>query len=171
MADDGYVLEYRLFDAGKNPFVSNNDQELKQPKMMFDAKKVGKKAHAAADIGKAGVPQVLVPGETAVPFDPKAGWKEGDMLPQYYVSRSAASGSAADNATVRGEWKDGKWTVVWARPLNLANADDKALKVGAPVTVGIAIHDDNVTTRAHHVSFPLKLGIGTKGDITAVTLR
>lgn len=171
MADDGYVLEYRLFDAGKNPFVSNNDQELKQPKMMFDAKKVGKKAHAAADIGKPGVPQVLVPGETAVPFDPKAGWTEGDMLPQYYVSRSAASGSAADNATVRGEWKDGKWTVVWARPLNLANADDKALKVGAPVTVGIAIHDDNVTTRAHHVSFPLKLGIGTKGDITAVTLK
>jgi hypothetical protein len=39
------------------------------------------------------------------------------------------------------------------------------------VTVGIAIHDDNVTTRAHHVSFPLKLGIGTKGDITAVTLK
>jgi hypothetical protein len=170
MADDGYVLEYRLFDAGKNPFVSNADEQ-KQPKMMFDAKKVGKKAHAAGDIGKSGVPQVLVPGETAVPFDPKAGWKEGDMLPQYYVSRSAASGSAADNANVRGEWKDGKWTVVWARPLNLANADDKALKVGGAVSVGIAVHDDNVTARAHHVSFPIKIGIGTKGDITAVTLR
>jgi Ethylbenzene dehydrogenase len=171
MADDGYVLEYRLFDAGKNPFVSNNDQERKQPKMMFDAKKVGIKAHAAADIGKAGVPQVLLPGETAVSFDPNAGWKEGDMLPQYYVSRSAASGSAADNADARGLWKDGKWTVVWARPLALANADDKALNVGGAVTVGIAVHDDNVTTRAHHVSFPLKLGIGTKGDITAVTLK
>lgn len=170
MADDGYVLEYRLFDAGKNPFVSNADEQ-KQPKMMFDAKKVGIKAHAAADIGKAGVPQVLIPGETAVPFDAKAGWKEGDMLPQYYVSRSAASGSAADNADVRGQWKDGKWTVVWARPLNLANADDKALKVGGAVSMGIAVHDDNVTARAHHVSFPLKVGIGTKGDITAVTLR
>lgn len=170
MADDGYILEYRLFDGGKNPFVSNSDDK-KQPKMMFDAKKVGIKAHAAGDIGKPGVPQVLVPGQTAVPFDPSAGWKEGDMLPQYYVAREAASGSAADNADARGVWKDGKWTVVWARPLNLANPDDKALKVGQTVTVGIAIHDDNVTTRAHHVAFPLKLGIGTKGDITAVTLK
>lgn len=170
MADDGYVLEYRLFDEGKNPFVSNSDDQ-KRPKMMFDAKKVGIKAHAATDIGKAGVPQVLVPGETAVPFDPKAGWKEGDMLPQYYVSRAAASGSAADNGNVRGEWKDGKWTVVWVRPLNLANADDKALKAGATVSIGIAVHDDNVTTRAHHVSFPLKLGIGTKADITSVMLK
>jgi hypothetical protein len=39
------------------------------------------------------------------------------------------------------------------------------------MSVGIAVHDDNVTTRGHHVSFPLKIGIGTKGDITAVTLR
>jgi hypothetical protein len=171
MADDGYVLEYRLFDAGKNPFVSNSDPDKKQPKMMFDAKKVGARAHSAADIGKPGKAQVLVPGETAVAFDPRAGWKEGDMLPSYYVSREASSGSAADNAEVRGAWKDGKWTVVWTRPLNLANPDDKALKVGQAVTVGIAIHDDNVTSRAHHVSFPLKLGIGTKGDISAVSLK
>jgi hypothetical protein len=170
MADDGYVLEYRLFDAGKNPFVANKD-ERNLPKMMFDAKKVGRKAHAAGDIGKPGVPQVLVPGQTAVSFDPGAGWKEGDMLPQYYVSRDAASGSAADNANVRGEWKDGKWTVVWARPLNLDNPDDKALKVGSTVSVGIAVHDDNVTARAHHVAFPLKVGIGAKADITAVTLK
>lgn len=171
MADDGYVLEYRLFDAGKNPFVSNDDSASKQPKMMFDEKKVGTRALTAADIGKPGKPQVLIPGETAVPFDPKAGWKEGDMLPQVYVSREAATGSAADNANVRGVWKDGSWTVLWVRPLNLANPDDKALKAGSSVNVGIAVHDDNVTTRAHHVSFPLKLGIGTKGDITAVTLK
>ena len=170
MADDGYVLEYRLFDAGKNPFVSNADAATKQPVMMFDANKLGYRALSAADVGKAGKRQTLVPGESAVPFDPNAGWKVGDMLPQYYVTRAAASGSAADNADVRGQWKDGKWTVVWARPLNLANADDKALKAGGTVNVGIAVHDNNITTRGHHVSFPLKLGIGTKGDITAVTL-
>ena len=171
MADDGYVLEYRLFDAGKNPFVSNMDAATKRPKMMFDAAKSGAKALTAADIGKAGKPQVLVKGGNAVPFDPNAGWKEGDMLPQYYIGRDEAAGSAADNADVKGVWKDGAWTVVWARPLNLANPDDKALKVGATVSVGIAIHDDNITTRGHHVSFPLKLGIGTQGDITAVTLK
>lgn len=171
MADDGYVLEYRLFDAGKNPFVSNEDTENKRPKMMFDAAKTGQKALTAADIQKPGKAQVLVPGETAVAFDPNARWKEGDMLPQYYVARAEAAGSAADNAYARGTWKDGTWTVVWARPLNLANPDDKALKVGGTVSIGIAVHDDNVTTRGHHVSFPLKLGIGVKGDITAVTLK
>lgn len=171
MADDGYVLEYRLFDAGKNPFVSNMDGQSKRPKFMFDAAKSGIKALTAADIGKVGKPQVLVKGDNAVPFDPNAGWKEGDMLPQYYIARDEASGSAADNANAKGTWKDGAWTVVWARPLNLANADDKALKVGATVSVGIAVHDDNITTRGHHVSFPLTLGIGTQGDITAVTLK
>lgn len=171
MADDGYVLEYRLFDAGKNMFVSNDDKDNKRPKMMFDQAKTGQKALTAADIHKPGKAQVLVPGETAVPFDPKAGWKAGDMLPQYYVQRAAATGSAADNADVKGVWKDGMWTVVWARPLNLANADDKALKVGQVVSVGIAVHDNNVTARAHHVGFPLKLGIGTKGDIMATTLK
>ena len=171
MADDGYVLEYRLSDAGKNPFSSNEDTENKRPTMMFDAAKVGFKALTAADIGKPGKPQALVKGENAVPFDPKAGWKEGEMLPQYVVSRADASGSAADNADAKGVWKDGTWTVVWTRPLNLANPDDKALKVGGTYSVGIAIHDDNVTTRGHQVSFPLKLGIGAKGDITAVTLK
>ena len=38
------------------------------------------------------------------------------MLPQYYVSAEAAKGSAADNKYAKGVWKDGMWTVVWARP-------------------------------------------------------
>ena len=171
MADDGYVLEYRLFDAGKNMFLSNEDTATKQPRMMFDAAKTGQKALTAADLQKPGKAQVLVPGQTAVPFDPNAGWKEGDMLPQYYVQREAASGSAADNAYARGVWKDGTWTLVMARPLGLANPDDKTLKVGDVISVGFAVHDDNVTTRGHHVSFPLRVGIGAKADITATTLK
>ena len=171
MADDGYVLEYRLFDAGKNMFVSNEDAAAKQPKMMFDAAKTGQKALTSADIQKPAKAQVLVPGQTAVPFDPKAGWKEGDMVPQYYVQREAASGSAADNADAKGVWKDGTWTVTMARPLGLANPDDKSLKVGDVINVGFAVHDDNVTTRGHQVSFPLRLGIGAKAEITAVTVK
>jgi hypothetical protein len=152
-------------------FVSNADAATKLPKMMFDAAKTGQKALTSADIQKPGKAQTLVPGQTAVPFDPNAGWKEGDMLPQYYISRAAATDSAADNADVKGVWKDGMWTVTWARPLNLTNADDKTLKVGQVVSVGIAVHDDNVTTRGHQVAFPLRLGIGAKGDITATTLK
>ena len=41
MADDGYVLEYRNFDEGKNPFAWNIDRKIMTPLNMFDAAKVG----------------------------------------------------------------------------------------------------------------------------------
>jgi hypothetical protein len=104
-----------------------------------------------------------------VPFDPNAGWKEGDMVPDYVLGRTVAQGSAADNKAI-GSWKDGMSTVVIVRPLGLANADDKALKDGGVYNVGFAVHDDNITTRGHHISFVRTLGIGAKADIEAVKL-
>jgi hypothetical protein len=90
-------------------------------------------------------------------------------LPQYYVSRADAKDSAADNADVKGNWSGGVWTVVWKRPFDTGHAgDDKVLKTGGVYSVGFAVHDDNITTRGHHVSFPVTLGIGAKGDISAV---
>jgi hypothetical protein len=88
------------------------------------------------------------------------------------LSRTDATGSAADNDAVYGTWKDGAYTLVWRRKLDTGHpADDKIMKVGGKYTVGFAIHDDNVTTRFHHVSFPQTLGIGVDADITAVTLK
>lgn len=168
MADDGYVLEYRLFDEGKNPFSSNEDKEKHQPKYMYDPSKVGVKSVTAETLRDPSKPYALVPGQNAVKFDPNAGWKEGDMVPAYVVSREDAKGSAADNRDVKGEWKNGMWTVVWARPLATGHPDDKALKAGGVYTIGFAVHDANITSRGHHVSFPVSLGIGTKADIEAV---
>jgi len=62
------------------------------------------------------------------------------------------------------------WTVVLTRPLGLTNADDKTLTAGGVYNVGFAVHDDNITTRGHHVSFVKTLGLGTKADIVAVKL-
>ena len=169
MADDGYVLEYRNFDAGKNPFSSNFDAKTKQPRFMYDEKKVGKKALRIEDIRK--MPTALVKEQNAVPFDPNAGWKEGDLISQYAVSRQDAAGSAADNKQVSGVWKDGMWTVVWARPLNLANPDDKALREGKAYNFAFAAHDDNVTSRGHLVSFPVTVGFGAKAAIEATKLK
>ena len=166
-ADDGYVLEFRNFDAGKNHFASNMDSETKMPKLMFDAGKFGAKAVTADQVGKKD--NFLVKGTNAVPFDPAAGWKEGDMLPRYYLQPADATGSAADNKAT-GTWKDGVWTVVFVRPLGLSNADDKALKDGGVYNVGFAVHDDNITTRGHHVSFVRSLGFGAKADLEAVKL-
>jgi hypothetical protein len=169
MADDGYVLEWRNFDAGKNLWSSNMDSATKQPKYMYDEKKVGKKALMIDDIRK--MPSTLVREQNAVPFDANAGWKVGDLLPQYVVSREDATGSATDNKQAKGAWKDGMWTVVWARPLNLKNPDDKALREGSTYNFSFAVHDDNITTRGHQISFPVTVGFGAKGDIEATKLR
>ena len=169
MADDGYVLEYRLSDAGGNPFGSNVDPKTHQPRFMYDEKKFGKKALTADEIRK--IPTALIREQNAVPFDPNAGWKAGDLLPEYIVSRESAKGSGADNDQVKGVWKDGAWTVVWARKLNLANPDDKALKEGKVYNFAFAVHDDNITTRGHHISFPVTVGFGAKAAIEATRLK
>jgi hypothetical protein len=133
---------------------------------MFDARKSGAKAVTAKQVGKKN--HFLTKGVNAVPFDPKAGWKAGDMLPRY-VTTSEVSGSAGDNKAT-GTWKKGMWTVVLTRPLGLTNDDDKALKDGGVYHVGFAVHDDNITTRGHQVSFVRTLGLGAKADIQAVKL-
>jgi hypothetical protein len=139
---------------------------------MFDAAKVGANALRAEDIGNPAKPAAIVKETNAVAFDPKAGWNIGDILPGRLVSRVDAKGSAADNDAAYGEWKDGTYTLVWRRKLDTGHpADDKIMKVGGKYTVSFAIHDDNVTTRFHHVSFPLTLGIGVDADIHAVTLK
>ena len=167
MADDGYVLEWRLGDAGKDMFGSNADATTHAPKFMWDAKKVGYKSITTEQLHKGD--HFLIREQNAVAFDPNVGWKEGDMIPDYVISRDDAKGSAADNNAIAG-WKDGMWTVVLIRPLGLANDDDKSLKEGGVYNVGFAVHDDNITTRGHHVSFVRTLGFGAKADIQAVKL-
>jgi hypothetical protein len=171
MADDGYVLEWRLADAGKDPFSSNADSSTHQPKFMWDEKKVGYRSITSDQLRKGD--HFLIAAQNAVPFDPKLAWKEGDMVPDYVISREGAKGSAADNNAI-GNWKDGTWTVVLIRPLGLSNDDDKNLKQGGVYNVGFAVHDDNITTRGHYVSFVKTLGFeapGAKVDINAVRLR
>jgi ethylbenzene dehydrogenase len=167
MADDGYVLEFRNSDSGKDMFGSNADPKTHAPKFMWDEKKVGYKSITADQLRKGD--HFLIREQNAVPFDPNASWKEGDMIPDYVVSREDSKGSAADNNAI-ASWKDGTWTVVIIRPLGLANDDDKSLKEGGVYNVGFATHDDNITTRGHHVSFVRTLGIGAKADIQAVKL-
>ena len=168
MADDGYVLEFRLSDAGKDMFGGNADAKTHAPKFMWDEKKMGFKSITADSQARKG-PLYLIREQNAVPFDPNAGWKEGDMIPDYITSREDAKGSAADNNAI-ASWKDGMWTLVMVRPLGLTNADDKTLKAGGVYNVGFAVHDDNITTRGHQVSFVKTLGLGAKADIRAVKL-
>ncbi|PIW29302.1 MAG: hypothetical protein COW30_05275 [Rhodospirillales bacterium CG15_BIG_FIL_POST_REV_8_21_14_020_66_15] len=171
MADDGYVLEYRNFDAGKKMFSWNVDKKTMTPKFMFDKSKTGYTALREADFTDPSKSTAIIKEANAKPYDPAAGFKEGDILPGRLLT-AKTEGSAGDNDSAKGTWKDGTYTLVFRRKLDTGHPlDDKILKVGGVYTIGLAIHDDNVTTRFHHVSFPLSLGIGAKADITAVSLK
>ncbi len=64
------------------------------------------------------------------------------------------------------------WTVEFVRKRDTGHpGDDKILEEGKVYTVGLAVHDDNVTTRFHFVGFPVTLGIGAKADIQAVKVE
>lgn len=170
VGDDGYVLDYRLFDAGKNAFRANWDPAKKQPLFMLDPAKAGGRATLTPyEIVDPKAPTVLT-DDLRVPFDPAVAAKEGAVLPQWYVTKP--EGSAADVDFAKGT-HDGKgWTVVMRRKLATGNPDDVALVAGGTYTLGVAVHDDMVTARWHHVSFPLTFSLGTgKGDVDAVALR
>ena len=170
MADDGYVLAYRRSDSGQGPYRWNVDRETMQPRYMFDERTVGRHSLTVGTIGDPSLPVAVIREENAVPYDPDADWEKGDVLPGRLLSRADTRGSAADNDRVRGEWESGKWTIVWTRPLDTGHDDDVAFAEGREYTFGFSVHDDNVTTRFHFVSFPVTLGIGRQADITAVTL-
>lgn len=168
MADDGYVREYRNSDAGKNPFFSNWDSEKGQPKFMFDpAKNKGRAGLSEADFRNPKAPTLNE--SNRAPYDPNYKWKNGDLLVKY--GNDKAEGSGADNQAI-GTHANGTWIVVWKRKLNTGNKDDIALKPGETYPVSFAVHEDNVTARFHHVSFPLKISIGQgNGQIKAVQIK
>jgi hypothetical protein len=167
-ADDGYVLEYRNFDSGKNPFFNNWDGNKSQPVFMFDpAKNDGRAGLTEAEFRNLKAPLLTL--SNRVPYDPKYKWKNGDLMVKQGLQKP--EGSAGDNA-VTGRHANGTWTLQWTRRLNTGNKDDIVLKAGEIYPIGLAVHDDNVTARFHHVSFPLKLSLGKKdGDINAVQLK
>ena len=74
LADDCYVLEFRLSDAGKYLFSGNSDKDTHAPKYMWDEKKAGYKSVKALDLHK-GSDHFLIREKKAVPFDPGAVWK------------------------------------------------------------------------------------------------
>ncbi len=168
-ADDSYVFQYRNFDSGKKPFDGNWDGAKNQPKFMYDpAKTKGAIALAESQFRDPKAPRL--DSTNSIPFDPKAKWKNGDLLPKYILNtKSEGSG---DDLMATGSHASGRWTAYIWRKLNTGQKDDVALAPGQTYPVGIAVHDDNVTTRFHFVSLPLKLSLGRKdGHINAAEIR
>ena len=170
MSDDQFVAVARETDAGKSVASSNWDGDLKQPKLMFNTSDVGYKALKWDDIAQGKISQESVyflrKGQ-AVPFDPSAGWVNGDTLPRRILQ--TPEGSTADIAVQgKGRWNNGFWDVTLARKLDTGHPlDDKVLKDQGSYAVAFAIHRKATNTRWHYISLPATLGLGRAGDIVA----
>jgi hypothetical protein len=85
-ADDQFITAGRLSDSGRGAYATNWDGDKKQPRMMFDpAKSGGFKALKWDDVAGGKIPQDGVHAlkeDISVPFDPNAGWNEGDTIPR-----------------------------------------------------------------------------------------
>ncbi len=170
LSDDQLVAEGRLSDAGKGMYATNWDGEKKQPRLMFDKAKAGIAALAWADIAGGKVTQDGVYSlreDIAAPFDPNAGWKEGDTLPRRILR--PGDGSRADiKVAGSGRWANGFWDVTLQRKMDTGNRlEDKILVDRGIYQAAFAIHRQATGGRWHYVSLPVTVGLGRAADIDA----
>lgn len=169
-ADDQFVTAGRLSDSGKGPYATNWDGEKKQPRLMFDATKAGLKALKWDDVigGKINQDGVhALKEEISAPFDPAAGWQEGDTIPRR-ITR-APQGSRADIGVVgKAHWADGYWEVTLKRKMNTEKPlEDKIIRDGGIYQAAFAIHRQGSGGRWHYVSLPVSVGFGREADFAA----
>ena len=165
-ADDQYVLEHRINDSGSGPNTSNVGPDG-LPLRMFDPAKVGFAALRYDDIPNLTTADVYnLTTENSVEFDPDYEWQEGDVIPRLMIREPTG---ARGSTTADGQWADGRWTVELQRAMDPGNPlVDIAFELGRTYSVAFGIFRDFTGTRFHHISYPLKLGIGTPGaQITA----
>ncbi len=165
-ADDQYVLEHRINDSGSGPNTTNVGPDG-LPLRMFDPEKVGFAALRYDDIPNLTTADVYnLTTENSIDFDPDYGWQEGDVIPRLMIREPTG---ARGSTTADGQWADGRWTVELQRALDPGDPlVDIAFELGRTYNVAFGIFRDFTGTRFHHVSYPLKLGVGTPGaQITA----
>ncbi len=167
-ADDQNVSTGRDGDAGSSSYTTNWDSDAGQPRVMFDIATGGYRALNWDDVRNGRISQeqtyALITGE-AVPFDPDAGWQNGDVLPRRIIR--PGSGSRGD-ISAEGRWTDGYWDVTLSRALDTGNPmDDKILQDHGTYDVAFAIHRNATGGRWHYVSLPFSLGLAHEADIMA----
>ena len=169
-ADDQHISWYRLFDSGDAPYTSNWDGASGEPRYMFDPEQTGRMSLRADDV------DTLAPGRAsllhldqrnAIPFDPRQEWREGDMLPAKLL-RDPSGARATIRVHGEGRWSDGEWDVTLRRALDTGfPLQDKIFRHKGVYDIAVAVHRDGATSRWHHVSMPLQLGLGRPADLVA----
>jgi len=91
----------------------------------------------------------------------------GESEDGHILAERVMSGGQGVNFT--GSLKDGVWTVFMTRKLVSDKAGDVSIQAGQLYNIGFAVHDDYSSSRFHHVSLGLKLGLDNEdAEINAI---
>jgi hypothetical protein len=169
-SDDQYVFELRAGDAGRGPFADNWDPDKRQPRLMLDPEKTGRRSLNWDDLihRRLGFDDVYFISEaTAIPFDANYAWKDGDTIPRRLLR--PGDGSHGDiKVAGKARWQDGYWDVTLSRAMDTGNpADDKILVDRRIYYLAFAVHRDALGSRWHYVSLPVTLGLGRDAELAA----
>jgi hypothetical protein len=170
-SDDQYIADIRGGDSGRSGWSTNWDNELKQPRFMFDPQRTGRAAHSWDDLNSGAVGQddtYYLTADTMTEFDPAYAWREGDTLPRRVVR--PYEGSRADITTAgRGRWENGYWEVTLSRLMDTGDSlNDKIFRDGGAYNLAMAVHRHASGLRWHYVSLPLTVGLGRDAEMGAV---
>ncbi len=159
-ANDSFVLDDILQDEGN----SSRQTQPVMPWFMYDKSKVGFNAIPEEQFEEMIDSFPMILGENTTQYDPDVSFNIGDIISRRVLVEP--QGSTAD-ILVNSSWQNGKWVLELRRKLDTGNPDDKAFEVGKVYYISLAVFDDMVSNRRHHVSFPLTLGIGVDANIKA----
>jgi hypothetical protein len=160
-ANDSYVLDDILQDDGGRP----RQTQSVIPGFMYDESKVGFNAIPEELFEEMLNSFPMILDENTIPYDPTIVFNVGDILSRRVLIEP--QGSTAD-ILVNSSWQNGKWVLELRRKLDTGNLDDKVFETGRVYYIGLAVFDDMVSGRRHHVSFPLTLGMDIRADIRAI---
>ncbi len=170
VADNGYILHYRLSSEGRGMYTTNWDDDAGQPAYMLDPEVTGKRALDWGRLVKREYGQddpYFISQDNSLAFDPEHDWQPGDTLPQRFLR--APSGSRGAIAA-EGRYENGAWRIRLTRSLKAPSPkDSKPLEEGGIYNVAFAVHVGQVGARWHQVSLPHTLGLDVdEADIVAV---
>lgn len=163
-ADDLFVLDYRHSDEGSSTWSTQSQP----PEYMYDPDVTGYAAIHEDEFEDLLNESPMIMGENVVEYDPDYDFQEGDIIPRRVLDDP--EGSRGD-ILANSWWEDGRWILEMRRSLDTGNPDDVPLVPGNVYSIGVAIFDDHVGGRRHHVSFPVTIGMGVEADIVAVPLN
>jgi len=170
LGDDGLVAEERSGDQGTGPYYTNWDNELDQPRFMFDPQVTGQNSLNFDDVvaGNYNFDDVYyLSDQTAIAFDPNFEWKNGDTIPRRMLRDTQGSRADVVQPTA-SRWEDGYWDVTLQRKLDTGNVlDDKIFRDKGSYDLAFSVFKNASTMRWHYVSLPMSLGLETDAQLVA----